>query len=236
MPLHAFHKEILVEFQKHGGHGTSHSGNSSYLGNGHFSYHLSNPVKRDIAQRFVRKHKEMSFGEFSALLDELFAGPSYDEKSFAAMLIGYSHGHRKQIAATRLDRWLDHLAGWAEIDSLCQSNFTAEDMLAHWGEWKKFLATSAKSKSISKRRASLVLLTGPIARSADERLLRVAIQNIETLKCERDVLITKAISWLLRSMVKHHRREVLVYLNENADSLPAIAVREATRKLTTGRK
>jgi len=44
------------------------------------------------------------------------------------------------------------------------------------------------------------------------------------------------VSWLLRSMLRHHERAVAAYVRENRHSLPAIAVRETTRKITTGRK
>ena len=53
---------------------------------------------------------------------------------------------------------------------------------------------------------------------------------------EKEVLITKAVSWLLRSMIKYYRNEVTDYLNENKESLPKIAVREVSIKLETGRK
>jgi 3-methyladenine DNA glycosylase AlkD len=64
----------------------------------------------------------------------------------------------------------------------------------------------------------------------------MAIENIDRLKAEKEILITKAISWLLRSMVKHHRKLVEDYISEYNDTLPRIAVRETQVKLSTGRK
>ena len=37
-------------------------------------------------------------------------------------------------------------------------------------------------------------------------------------------------------MVHNHKRAVAAYINDARHSLPAIAVRETTRKITTGRK
>src|SRR6185312_1309445 len=122
------------------------------------------------------------------------------------------------------------------VDSLCQSNFTADELLLNWPAWHRMLIALSKSKNISKRRASLVLLTGPIAHSADPRFAAVAFENISRLSGERDILITKAISWLLRSMVRYHKKEVAAFLRANAETLPAIAVRETKRKIETGRK
>jgi 3-methyladenine DNA glycosylase AlkD len=66
-------------------------------------------------------------------------------------------------------------------------------------------------------------------------LAAVAFENIHHLKHEKEVLITKAISWVLRSMVKHHRKELEKFLKEETE-LPAIAIRETQKVLKTGRK
>ena len=93
----------------------------------------------------------------------------------------------------------------------------------------------AKDKNIHKRRASLVLLCSPLRKSEDLRLAAISLQNVCRLKGEKEILITKAISWVLRSMVKHHRATLEMYLNEES-GLPAIALRETMRVLKTGRK
>ncbi|HZX73671.1 MAG TPA: DNA alkylation repair protein, partial [Cyclobacteriaceae bacterium] len=76
----------------------------------------------------------------------------------------------------------------------------------------------------------------PISKHADQHLADMALANIDHLKHEKEILITKAISWVLRSMVRHHRKSLVAYMNENSDSLPKIAVRETNRKLDTGKK
>jgi 3-methyladenine DNA glycosylase AlkD len=228
--------EILLQLKKHSGRGTKHSGNMAYLGNVHFSYHISTPVKRGIAKAFVRERQEISPQNFLRLLDALFRGRSHDEKVLAAILLGYSEIHRQHVTPEYLDSWLDHLGGWAEVDALCYSNIAADQMLAHWREWKAMLATFSKDKNVHKRRASLVLLTGPVYHSPDPRLSKIAFENIGRLKSEKDILITKAISWLLRRLIRNHKKEVAAYIETNADGLPKIAVRETRRKLLTGRK
>jgi 3-methyladenine DNA glycosylase AlkD len=75
-----------------------------------------------------------------------------------------------------------------------------------------------------------------VSRIKDERLAEVAFRNIDRLKSEKAVLITKAISWLLRSMVKHYKADVASYIKKSADTLPKIAVRETMVKLKTGKK
>lgn len=62
------------------------------------------------------------------------------------------------------------------------------------------------------------------------------IANIERLKHEKEILITKAISWVLRSAVTHHEQAVKRYVLANKDTLPKIAVRETLVKIKTGTK
>ena len=81
-----------------------------------------------------------------------------------------------------------------------------------------------------------MLLTRPTRTSSDPRYRDLAFEVIERLKSERPILITKAVSWLLRSMAVRHGPGVAAYLDAEAASLPAIAVRETRTKLRTGTK
>ena len=83
---------------------------------------------------------------------------------------------------------------------------------------------------------ALVLPAAPAHYSDDIRFRDLAFANIEVLKAEKAILITKAVSWLLRSMTSRHHAAVAAYVEANAASLPAIAVRETRTKLRTGTK
>jgi 3-methyladenine DNA glycosylase AlkD len=126
--------------------------------------------------------------------------------------------------------------GWAEIDCLCHNVFTAEEMATDWPAWERFIERLAADSDVNKRRAALVLLNGPVRYSHDPRFGRLAFATIDRLKSERAILITKAVSWLLRSMVARRPDAVLAYLADNDALLPRIAVRETRTKLATGVK
>lgn len=79
-------------------------------------------------------------------------------------------------------------------------------------------------------------MTKSLSQSNDSRLSELAFENIENLKPEKGILITKAVSWVLRALVKFHKEEVLSYLQNNKDTLPKIAYREALSKALTGKK
>lgn len=234
--MNSYHQEILSEIKRQAGNGTKHSWSDAYLGSGHFYYSLSVPNKRLIAKTWAKNHQAIQLPEFINLLDSLYKGESYEEKTIASELLEYLPKMRKQLDPRKLDEWLNFLQGWAEIDCLCSGTFTASEMDEHWNDWSSLIKQFPKNENITKRRASLVLLTGPVSASSDARFSKLAFKMIDTLKPERDILITKAISWLLRSLVKNYRTEVAEYLEVNKESLPKIAVKETNRKILTGRK
>ncbi|MGC3946574.1 MAG: DNA alkylation repair protein [Chryseolinea sp.] len=230
------HRFILDQIQKRSGKPTQHTFLDSYLGNSHPRYPIDNPGMRGIAREFMRANKQLSAGKFEEVLTSLIHGESATEKMMAGFLLDYSKLDQRKFKPKVFDDWLNQLQGWAEIDTLCTGKYSRTEIPAQWQSWEPLLKKFAKSKNIGKRRASLVFLVAPMRYTQDSELSHMAFQNILQLSGERDVLITKAISWLLRSMISLYRKDVMTFVNENAGSLPAIAVRETRVKLTTGTK
>lgn len=235
--MNTHHQEILREIKKEAKRNPFYySHPQSYDGHDDFSYPLNNPTKRKIVKEWIKKHPNLSYLEFIKLLDSLYQGESATEKSIAGKLLGYLPELRKQLSPNNIDKWMENLKGWAQVDSLCQSNFAARDLLSRWSDWKRLIRKLAKSKNPNKKRATLVLLTKPVRESEDKRLAHLAFETIDSLKGEKEILITKAASWLLRDLVKNHRRSVEKYLEKNRGILPKIAIRETRNKILTGRK
>ena len=192
------------------------------------------PDRRRIARAWLKAHRHWSTAQVLALVDDLVAGETHDEKTLGLLLL--EGRGRRPFGPAEVDRWLDRLVGWAEVDSLCQSTFGPEDLLGDWEAWCGFIRRLSKDPNINKRRASLVLLCRSTRASPDPRLLQLGLEIVEALKGQREILITKAVSWVLRTMGEQHPAEITAYLEANAATLPAIAVRETRIKLTTGRK
>lgn len=234
--VNKYYQEIFqkIKAASHSEKTTLHPEN--YSGSNHISYNLITADSRKIAKDWVNKYHDISLEELVETLNVLSEGQSSDEKMMIGKILGYLPKRRREIDPKFMDHWLDDLVGWSEVDSLCQSNLTDKDLLANWEKWEQILKKFSKDQNISKRRASLVLLTAPVSHNTDERLARMALKNIDNLKSERNILITKAISWLLRDLTKLHRQEVEQYLKDNSETLPPIAVRETRSKLDTGKK
>ena len=210
--------------------------NDSYGGSGRPYYNVSVPDRRAIVRRWLASHKTMAPEAFFAVVDSLTEGQSHEEKTLAGMLVASHRKARPDVTTEDLDRWLGRLNGWAEVDTWCQNLFTAEDMLADWPAWSGLIERLSRDQNINKRRAALVLLVGPVHYSPDPCFRDLALTVLERLKAERPILITKAVSWLLRSMITRHRDAVGAYIAANEASLPKIALRETRTKLKTGTK
>jgi 3-methyladenine DNA glycosylase AlkD len=231
-----YRTEIVKQFESvEPGRGNT-SQRPEHLGTPRTWYGLKNAQRRQVLLDWIKDHQDMSYDEWAELIDALYQGVSYEERCAPQTLLVKFPSYRQRVPLHDLSRWLGQLEGWAEVDSTCQSVFTEKEMLADWNIWRDFLERLTKDNNINKRRASLVLLTYPITNSPDERLIQQALKNVDILKHEKDKLITKAISWVLRKGIKQHGIQIASYLNENVDSLPAIAVRETRRKLLTGKK
>ena len=210
--------------------------NDSYTGSGHPFFNVSAPELRRIARVWLAGRRKAADADLLAVIARLFTGEAYEEKVLAAVLLGANARMRRLGTAALTDGWLDCLQGWAEIDSLCASVFGPDEMEADWPAWQGLIRRLSRDANINRRRAALVLLCRPTRLSADPRYRDLSFEVIERLKAERPILITKAVSWLLRSMTNHHGAAVAAYLDANAATLPAVAVRETRTKLRTGTK
>ncbi len=233
--MNPFHKEILALIKLNSGKPTQHTFLDSYLGNSHPRYPISIPTLRKIAKDWMTAHRDLSDAQLAVLLTSLIKGKSSTEKCMVGILLDYTTLDQRKFNPKLFNTWLNYLEGWAEVDSLCTGKYSQTEILSQWKTWKSLLIQFSKDKNIHKRRASLVFLCSPLRKSEDPRLASIALQNVGKLKGEKEILITKAISWVLRSMVKHHRTALEMYLKEES-GLPSIAVRETMRVLKTGRK
>jgi 3-methyladenine DNA glycosylase AlkD len=232
----SYHATLLTSIKKKSGKATQHTFNDAYLGNSHPRYAINSPTLREIAKSWMSEHKSLSTNELVEVLTTLIQAPSSTEKCLAGIMMDYATKEQRAFDPVIFEEWLDHLIGWAEVDTMCTGKYTIHEIPRQWPEWKRILTRFSKDKNIQKRRASLVLLCSPLRQNENPEIATTALAIIKKLMYEREVLITKAISWLLRSMIKHHKSLVKEFVEENNTSLPPIAVREVLTVLKTGKK
>lgn len=231
-----YHEQLLALLKENAGKNIPENFNKRYLGNSDTFYGVNTKIKRQIAKDFYKAHLDLAKKDFFQLLKNLYTGKSYEEKTIASELIFLYKNFWNEIALSDIDRFLNHLVGWAEIDNLCQSEILIPFLKNNFNETSSFIHKLSEDKNITKRRAILVLLVKPATYLDDKRIFDLAIEIVEKLKIEKSILITKAISWVLRALTNHHKLEVKNYITKNLETLPKIAIRETLKKIETGKK
>jgi 3-methyladenine DNA glycosylase AlkD len=230
------HAALLAQLRQAGRPYRGGVQNDSYSGSGRPFLNVSAPDQRRIVRTWLAAHRAAGGDALLALVESLLDGETHEQRTLGPLLAGASAKARRATRPADVDRWVGQLNGWAEIDTLCASVFGPDDMGVDWPAWRALIEALSLDANINKRRAALVLLVTPTRKSDDVRFRDLGFVVIERLKSERPILITKAVSWLLRSMSGRHATAVAAYLDANAASLPAVAVRETRTKLRTGTK
>lgn len=208
-----------------------------YLGSGRNYYGAKTADVLKIAKEVASEQEEFSITELRALFNTLFLSNNLEEYFVGGKVFTLlTPTNRKKILFNQLEDWLSKARGWVEVDVICQSSFGGQEVLDGWQEWEKAIKKFSKSDLISLRRASLVLQTRSNREIKDSRMRQLAFETIDLLKHEKDILITKAVSWLLRSLTFQDKEEVRRYLLSNENTLPRIAFRETMKKIETGKK
>lgn len=230
-------KEIRAFLKGAAGGEKSELAAANYTGSPRVHLGIGAPGLHDYVADLIAEHPpDFTPGAAIPLLTALYAGETVEEPILAGLLLAKLPNVRRALALDVFEGWLDKLTGWVEVDSTCQSTFPAREIYQRWDEWSAHLRRLNASPNINKRRASLVLLIRTVRESADPRGIGLVLELIEPLKQERDKLITKAISWVLREGTKRHRETVSGYIDAHARELAAHIVREVRVKLETGKK
>jgi len=232
MSTATYHNELITKIKQHARKTDFDIGH--YVGTVHTIYNVPIPTLRTLAREFQREHKDLPHIDSIELADKLFHADSFDEKILATMLLDKYPEALVTIPASLIDTWMGLMTGWAEVD-------TFADEIDIWVRSDPergipLLKKWSRDPYVEKRRASLVVLCSSVRHSPDPQWKTLAFSFIGTLTHEKHVMITKAISWILRNMIKHHKNDVVVYLKTYSHTLPKIAVREVSKKLSTGKK
>lgn len=195
-------------------------------------YGVRVPQLRKIARAWNRSHSQVSHGDLVALVEILWNGESREERGLATLLLEH-HKHRvPDLDQAHFDRWRRGLDNWESTDGLGWT--LALWVLTDSDTTLDYLGILTADENVWSRRLALVALV----RISRERIgfTDPTLQLVDQVKEERRPMITKAVSWVLRELVKSDRERLVAYLEENQSILASRVVREARNKLRTGLK
>jgi 3-methyladenine DNA glycosylase AlkD len=190
---------------------------------------------RTLALNVLRAHRASSDAEVLALaLRTLASGQRY----LAYELL---RAAPRALAAARVKdirRFAAGMTTWSDVD--CFGCFVAGVAWRTGRIADKEIARFASSRDRWWRRAALVATVplnaksrGATSATGDAtRTLAVCTRLLD----DRDDMVVKAMSWALRELAKRKPYAVRTFLSEHGDRLAARVRREASNKLTAGRK
>jgi 3-methyladenine DNA glycosylase AlkD len=197
-------------------------------------YGVRVPELRKIAKAWYRAHKDITRDDAFALVEALWDDGSREGRQMAFYLLEHFDRWVPDLPKAHFERWRRDLDSWVEADGL---GWTLAVWLARDADVRlDYLWALIDDADVWSRRLALV----PLARINRGKLgitaLDLTLALIDRVKEERQPMITKAVSWVLRETTKTHRDEVAAYLYENRDALAGHVVREVENKLRTGLK
>lgn len=163
----------------------------------------------------------------------------------AGVVVIYGHPTAlRQLRVADLERMGHNVDSWGDVDTLCcltntlwRTGRLSDATLRRW----------ARSESRWWRRSSLVTLIMKPPKKSPERKALIKVRGdhhepdrmlpfCEMLLDDRDDMVEKAMSWVLRELAVPHPGTVREFLAKHEDRLAARVLREVRNKLETGVK
>ena len=191
------------------------------------------PIIRKIAKDWIKGNKEITNAEFLDILQALWKQPLFELKSLAQELLITHKKYWKKFDWKIGESWLNEVDNWVHCDVLSWQilGFLVLWDKSHLKNLKNYLKRPGKWH----RRAAIVSLLQLIR--AKEIQAKEVLAMIDRIIDDQEPMVQKAISWVLREMIRASNEKVVKkYLEQNQNRLAGYVVREVTNKLQTGLK
>ncbi len=198
-------------------------------------YGVRVPRLREIARGWWRDHKDISREDLLALVEALWAGGSREERQLVIFLLERFKRWIPTLTWADFDRWRHDLDNWETTDGMAQWVF-GRWLLANPDARLHHLRNLIADEDVWSRRLALIATVWLNRGRKDLSFPDLTLELVDQVKDERHPMITKAVSWALRGLIKKHPQRVAAYLGANREMLAPHAVREVDNKLRTGPK
>jgi 3-methyladenine DNA glycosylase AlkD len=198
-------------------------------------YGVKVPHLREISRGWQSAHKKVARDDLMALVEALWDGESREERVLALELLQRYKRWVPDLAWTHFERWRRGLDNW-EVTDVLGVRILGPWVLSDPGGRLDHLRDLIADEDVWSRRLALVSTVWLNRGREDLSFPDFTLGLVERVKEERHPMITKAVSWALREMVKKHHDQVAAYLEDNREVLAAHVVREVDNKLRTGLK
>ncbi len=174
-------------------------------------------------------------GTVVALVDALIAANIHESRQAAYELLS----RRPDVIASLGVRDVERLGrgndNWASVDAFAtlvagpawRSGRVTDRAVARWARsrdrwWRRTALVATVALNLPSRGGS-----GDVPRT---------MLACELLAADSDPMVAKALSWALRTVIRHDETAVVDFLERHGDELPSLVTREVRTKLATGSK
>ena len=197
-------------------------------------YGVRVPQLRRIARDWYRAHRELQPCDLEKLVEILWSGESREEQTLTVLLLEHYEHCIPDLTRAHFDRWRRGLESWEATDGLgwVLALWLSGDPDTRLG----YLSDLIGDVDVWSRRMALVATVRINRGQLGPTIPCLTLQLIDRAVSERHPMITKAVSWALRELVRRHRDQVTRYVESNRQVLARHIVREVSNKLRTGLK
>ncbi len=196
----------------------------AYLGSPVPVLGLTTPQLREAHKAFAKDHPSLSAEEVNALAAALWAGDTWEEKTFA---IGILDRHRDVLDDASwilADSWVDVATGWALSDGLASGpiSFMVRRQPKRFAEILRW----TRAENFWRRRASTYALNELIRDGELDRPFRL----LEKLLVDPEFWVQRAVGTWLRECWKKDARRTEAFLRKHVAGLPPVTITVATER------
>jgi 3-methyladenine DNA glycosylase AlkD len=201
----------------------------------HKLYGVRIPKLRQIAKEWYKKNKNLGFKDFVEIIGVLWKDKSREERTIAIELLNFYKEYIPDISKDLINEWIISLDNWEETDGFALY-LVGRWMLDSFNDRQSYLWELIEDENEWLRRVAVVATIEFNDWKKDNANPELTFKLIDVVKEDKHPMITKAVSWAIRTLIKEHKSEVATYMEKNNSVLAKHIVREVNNKLTSGLK
>jgi len=201
----------------------------------HKLYGVRIPKLREIAKEWFKQNKDLSFDGFIELIEILWKDASREERIIAIEFLNFYKEHIPLISKDLINKWIKSLDNWEETDGFAMY-LVGRWILSDFNNFQGYLWELIEDEDVWTRRVAIVATVEFNDWKRGKAYPELTFKLIDVVKEDKHPMITKAVSWALRIMIKEYKKEVADYMKKNDSILAKHIVREVNNKLTSGLK
>lgn len=196
----------------------------SYLGSPYPVLGLTTPQMRQVHKEFRGVHPRLTTEEVNTLAAAMWAGPTFEEKTFAIGLLDRNADVLDERSWDLADAWVDAAIGWALSDGLASGPISTM-VRARPARFKEILEWT-RSGNFWRRRASTYALND-LVRAGE---LDKPFQLLERLLYDDEFWVQRAVGTWLRECWKKDAKRTEAFLRKHVRGLPPVTITVATER------